>query len=193
MLDCRSVLQISRRYSMSKRILVLSASVGAGHLRAAQAVELALRELDPTAHVENHDVMQFTGSRVSADVCDVLSRPGEPRSPRAGLLLRFDGPPAFAAAKDRSNASAGRKAEPAEISEVFAMRAVGCGRQHALSAGGNDCPSETQRGIHRAAIHGDHRFRNAPLVGQPAVRAILHGHLGRSRLSGSLGRAARND
>jgi processive 1,2-diacylglycerol beta-glucosyltransferase len=45
---------------MSKRILVLSASVGAGHLRAAQAVELALRELDPSAHVENHDVMKFT-------------------------------------------------------------------------------------------------------------------------------------
>ncbi len=45
---------------MSKRILVLSASVGAGHLRAAQAVELALRELDPVAHVENHDVMKFT-------------------------------------------------------------------------------------------------------------------------------------
>src|SRR5262245_6683530 len=45
---------------MPKRILVLSASVGAGHLRAAQAVELALRELEPEAHVENHDVMEFT-------------------------------------------------------------------------------------------------------------------------------------
>jgi processive 1,2-diacylglycerol beta-glucosyltransferase len=47
---------------MPPRILVLSASVGAGHLRAAQAVELALRELDPAAHVENHDVMQFTNA-----------------------------------------------------------------------------------------------------------------------------------
>jgi processive 1,2-diacylglycerol beta-glucosyltransferase len=45
---------------MPKRILVLSASVGAGHLRAAQAVELALRELKPEAHIENHDVMEFT-------------------------------------------------------------------------------------------------------------------------------------
>jgi len=45
---------------MPKRILVLSASVGAGHLRAAQAVELALRELDREAHVENQDVMEFT-------------------------------------------------------------------------------------------------------------------------------------
>src|SRR5262245_40773222 len=51
---------MAARDVMSKRILVLSASVGAGHLRAAQAVELALRELDPAAHVENHDVMEFT-------------------------------------------------------------------------------------------------------------------------------------
>ena len=42
---------------MSRRVLVLSASVGAGHLRAAQAVELALRELDPQATVEN-DVLE---------------------------------------------------------------------------------------------------------------------------------------
>jgi processive 1,2-diacylglycerol beta-glucosyltransferase len=47
---------------MPKRILVLSASVGAGHLRAAQAVELALRELDPASTVENHDILQFTNA-----------------------------------------------------------------------------------------------------------------------------------
>lgn len=47
---------------MAKRILVLSASVGAGHLRAAQAVELALRELAPEAHVENVDMLQFTNA-----------------------------------------------------------------------------------------------------------------------------------
>ncbi len=45
---------------MPPRILVLSASVGAGHLRAAQAVELALRELDPAATVKNLDVMEHT-------------------------------------------------------------------------------------------------------------------------------------
>jgi len=45
---------------MSKRILVLSASVGAGHLRAAQAVALALQELDPTADVQNVDVLEYT-------------------------------------------------------------------------------------------------------------------------------------
>jgi processive 1,2-diacylglycerol beta-glucosyltransferase len=47
---------------MPRRILVLSASVGAGHLRAAQAVELALRELDPDAEVRNLDVLDFTNA-----------------------------------------------------------------------------------------------------------------------------------
>jgi processive 1,2-diacylglycerol beta-glucosyltransferase len=47
---------------MIHRILVLSASVGAGHLRAAQAVEKALRLLAPDAEVENLDVLQLTNA-----------------------------------------------------------------------------------------------------------------------------------
>src|SRR5213592_732545 len=47
---------------MAKRVLVLSASVGAGHLRAAQAVELALRELDPSAVVKSMDVLGLTNA-----------------------------------------------------------------------------------------------------------------------------------
>ena len=47
---------------MSQRVLVLSASVGAGHVRAAQAVELALRQLAPTAEVENIDVLDLTNA-----------------------------------------------------------------------------------------------------------------------------------
>ena len=39
------------------RILVLSASVGAGHMRAAEAVELALRQADPQAVIANWDVL----------------------------------------------------------------------------------------------------------------------------------------
>ena len=42
------------------RILVLSASVGAGHMRAAEAVEVALRETVPEAHVQNLDVLEMT-------------------------------------------------------------------------------------------------------------------------------------
>ena len=45
---------------MPPRILILSASVGAGHLRAAEAVELALRQTAPDAHVENVDVLKLT-------------------------------------------------------------------------------------------------------------------------------------
>jgi processive 1,2-diacylglycerol beta-glucosyltransferase len=48
--------------SKSPRILVLSASVGAGHMRAAQAVELALRELAPEAVVRNVDVLELTNT-----------------------------------------------------------------------------------------------------------------------------------
>jgi processive 1,2-diacylglycerol beta-glucosyltransferase len=44
------------------RLLVLSASVGAGHLRAAQAVELALRETVPDATVRNVDVLEWTNA-----------------------------------------------------------------------------------------------------------------------------------
>ena len=47
---------------MPRRILVLSASVGAGHLRAAEAVQLALRRLDPSAVVQNLDVLDFTNA-----------------------------------------------------------------------------------------------------------------------------------
>ncbi len=41
-------------------ILILSASVGAGHLRAAQALELAFHELTPDAAVRNVDVLTLT-------------------------------------------------------------------------------------------------------------------------------------
>ncbi len=44
------------------RILVLSASVGAGHLRAAEAVEVALRRIVPGAIVHNQDVLTLTNA-----------------------------------------------------------------------------------------------------------------------------------
>ncbi len=48
--------------STTPRILVLSASVGAGHLRAAQAVELALRQVVPSVTVRNLDVLELTNA-----------------------------------------------------------------------------------------------------------------------------------
>jgi processive 1,2-diacylglycerol beta-glucosyltransferase len=81
-----------------KRILILSASVGAGHLRAAQALELALQEIAPEARIRNADVLQFTNStfrrlygRTYLDIAvkaphvlgyfyDLLDRPRPPKS-----------------------------------------------------------------------------------------------------------------
>ncbi len=93
---------------MPPRILVLSASVGAGHLRAAEAVELALRETVPDAHVRNLDVLELTNRvfrRVYGkfyldlvnlaphalgyfyDLMDQPSRSGRNRGDRVRLLL----------------------------------------------------------------------------------------------------------
>jgi processive 1,2-diacylglycerol beta-glucosyltransferase len=47
---------------MAPRILILSASVGSGHVRAAQAVELALRQVLPAAEVHNRDVLELTNA-----------------------------------------------------------------------------------------------------------------------------------
>jgi processive 1,2-diacylglycerol beta-glucosyltransferase len=93
---------------MTPRILVLSASVGAGHLRAAEAVELALRERVPHAYVENVDVLQLTNRAFRAfygksyidlvnnaphvlgyfyDLFDKPSRSGKNRGDRLRLAL----------------------------------------------------------------------------------------------------------
>jgi processive 1,2-diacylglycerol beta-glucosyltransferase len=47
---------------MPLRMLILSVSAGAGHVRAAQAVELAARELHPDAEIRNVDVMTLTNA-----------------------------------------------------------------------------------------------------------------------------------
>lgn len=51
---------------MPHRILILSAAVGGGHLRAAEAVELALRQLDPSAEVKNVDVLTLANAAFRA-------------------------------------------------------------------------------------------------------------------------------
>ncbi|MCG3180076.1 MAG: Processive diacylglycerol beta-glucosyltransferase [Phycisphaerae bacterium] len=47
---------------MAERILILSAAVGSGHVRAAQAVEAALREVAPDAEVKNAEVLGLTSA-----------------------------------------------------------------------------------------------------------------------------------
>src|SRR5438876_619733 len=46
-------------YARGPRVLILSVSAGTGHLRAAEAVELALRQVRPDAYVKNLDVLDL--------------------------------------------------------------------------------------------------------------------------------------
>ena len=90
---------------MPQRILVLSASVGAGHMRAAQAVELALRQVAPQAEVKNLDILTLTNPafrkvygesyldlvnkapHVLGFFYDMMDKPRGPRSRRDKLRL----------------------------------------------------------------------------------------------------------
>jgi processive 1,2-diacylglycerol beta-glucosyltransferase len=47
---------------MPKKVLILSASAGAGHLRAAQAIERAFEAMGTAQAVHNHDTLQFTNA-----------------------------------------------------------------------------------------------------------------------------------
>ena len=93
---------------MSQNILVLSASVGAGHMRAAQAVELALRELAPQANIRNVDVLTLTNAtfrriygkayldlvnrapHVLGYIYDHMDKPRRPDSKRDKLRLAIE-------------------------------------------------------------------------------------------------------
>ena len=93
---------------MPAKILVLSASVGAGHLRAAQAVELALKQLAPDAEVRNVDVLTLTNAafrklygeayldlvnkapHVLGFFYDLMDRPKKPNSTRDRLRLAVE-------------------------------------------------------------------------------------------------------
>jgi processive 1,2-diacylglycerol beta-glucosyltransferase len=93
---------------MSQNILVLSASVGAGHLRAAQAVELALCQMAPQANVRNVDVLSLTNAafrriygkayldlvnrapHVLGYIYDHMDKPRGPESKRDKLRLAIE-------------------------------------------------------------------------------------------------------
>ena len=93
---------------MPSNILVLSASVGAGHMRAAQAVELALRQLAPDANVKNVDLLTLTNAafrriygkayldlvnlapHVLGYVYDLMDKPRDPDSTRDKLRLAVE-------------------------------------------------------------------------------------------------------
>ena len=45
---------------MFKKVLILSASAGAGHVRAAQAIERAFIEMNATEEVRHIDALEYT-------------------------------------------------------------------------------------------------------------------------------------
>lgn len=83
---------------MAPRILILSASVGAGHMRAGEALEVALRRMVPHAEVRHLDILEMTNRvfrhfyaqsyldlvnkapHVLGYFYDLLDRPVRPRS-----------------------------------------------------------------------------------------------------------------
>jgi processive 1,2-diacylglycerol beta-glucosyltransferase len=93
---------------MGARILILSASVGAGHMRAAQAVEAALSELAPDATVRNIDVLTLTNAafrrvygkayldlvnkapHVLGLLYDMMDKPVKPKNPGDRLRLLME-------------------------------------------------------------------------------------------------------
>ncbi len=50
----------SGRYIMFQKVLILSASVGAGHIRAAEAIEKSFIQLNAAKEVRNIDTLQYT-------------------------------------------------------------------------------------------------------------------------------------
>jgi processive 1,2-diacylglycerol beta-glucosyltransferase len=93
---------------MAANILVLSASVGAGHMRAAQAVELALRQTAPDANVHNVDLLTLTNAafrriygkayldlvnlapHVLGYIYDLMDKPRSPDSKRDKLRIAIE-------------------------------------------------------------------------------------------------------
>ena len=120
---------------MPAKILVLSASVGAGHLRAAQAVELALKQLAPGRRGAQRRRPHAHQRRLPQGLRRGLPRPRQQGPARPGVLLR----PAWTARRSRSPSAtalrlARREAQPLEVLRPGRVRAVGRRRQHPLPA-----------------------------------------------------------
>ena len=146
-------------------ILVLSASVGAGHLRAAQAMELAFRQLAPDAIVKNIDVLTLTNAafrrlygrayldlvnrapHILGYIYDMMDRPRSPRhrSDRLRILVQ------------KLNLKPFLHCLEEESWDVIV-------NTHFLPAEMIASPPPQGRVLH-PAVYRHHRFRNPPPVG----------------------------
>jgi processive 1,2-diacylglycerol beta-glucosyltransferase len=93
---------------MAQRVLILSASIGSGHVRAAEAVEKAFGETHPEVEVANLDIFDFTGAlfrklysksylelierapEFLGYLYDAMDKPASPRRKRDRIRLVFD-------------------------------------------------------------------------------------------------------
>ena len=62
---------------MLGRVLVLSASAGAGHLRAADAIEKALQIRGLASEVQHLDVLRYTNNVFRHSLFQSVHRPGQ--------------------------------------------------------------------------------------------------------------------
>ena len=177
---------------MARRILVLSASVGAGHLRAAEAVELALRQTLPDATVRQcrcagNDQSPLPNASTAQFYLDLVNK-----APHAlGYFYDLLDQPRLQQARAATGfGSISKSSTCRPFVKFLQVGAVGPGHQHAFSAGGDHRVAASRRSeIEFAAGDGDHRFRDASPVGQSAVRSLLHRDGGGGALSATLGRA----
>ena len=154
-----------------RRILVLSASVGGGHLRAAEAVEAACRLRHPEAEVRNLDVLTLTPApfrRLYArGYLDLVNHSPEP----LGLLY------------DRTNrAPRGRTAERLPGQET--RNATMLYEEGAAISGEN--PFTVGQRVARLLASPerlDALRRNARRLGRPQAAAAVAEQLGRLALS----------
>ena len=124
---------------MPARILVLSASVGAGHVRAAEAVELALRQIAPDADVRNIDVLDIDQRRFRRVYGQASISIWSTSAPHVlGYFYDLLDQAPVQHRKQRSSAARGlEKLNLRPFSDVFSRRTLGPGRQHPFFAGGD--------------------------------------------------------
>ena len=174
---------------MPPRILVLSASVGAGHLRAAQAVELALREVAARGHGPQRRCAGIDQRPVSPALRQGLPRPGQQGAARPRLFLRPDGP----AQPLRQEPHATACAWPSRNSTCASSSSLLKDEPWDLVINTHFLPAEIIASLRKkgelqlAAGDGDHRLRDASPLGQSAVRALFHGHRRRALATCSTG------
>ena len=173
---------------MLGRVLILSASAGAGHLRAAQAIEIALAEAGGAEEVRNVDTLDYTNpvfrNLYSKAYIEMVNKTPE----LLGWLYdHLDKP-----WKHRPEARV-REAEHAPVREAPEVVPARHRDLHAPAAGGDHLVAEVEGEARDPAGDRRHRLRRARDVALPPLRALLRRDRGDPRPPGVAGRAGLED